>query len=274
MSSTEPTTPSCPVCKGTGYDQEGCSCLTCHGSCKAPAPGGETPNPWEDFPPGGTHGIPLMTLEEKKKLLPGYVPPEPVRHGFIPTPQPTPAQPDAATPTPRTDADGERVVANACLLRLFRNEYRESSDRHNDALYAKDYVTELDRELATAIARLATEKYEHAATLRQRDEFHAQLKAAEKTVAEIRTKFDAHLLLPAEQGYAHLRAERDEACRANASLLDGIDVVRAERDRLKAALESIVRFFPPGGVIIPSVAATRVLEMHAIALAAMQGDGK
>jgi len=52
------------------------------------------------------------------------------------------------TSTPRTDDD--RIAANAALLRLFKNQYRESSDRHSDALFARDYVGTLERELTQA----------------------------------------------------------------------------------------------------------------------------
>ena len=38
----------------------------------------------------------------------------------------------------------ERTAANAALLRLFKNEYRESSDRHSDALLVRDYVNALE----------------------------------------------------------------------------------------------------------------------------------
>jgi hypothetical protein len=55
-------------------------------------------------------------------------------------------------PTPRT-VSGERIAANAALLRLFKNTYRESSDRHSDSLFVRDYVEGLERELATANAR-------------------------------------------------------------------------------------------------------------------------
>lgn len=37
----------------------------------------------------------------------------------------------------------ERIAANAALLRLFKNEYRESSDRHSDALLVREYVDAL-----------------------------------------------------------------------------------------------------------------------------------
>ena len=40
----------------------------------------------------------------------------------------------------------ERISANAALLRLFKNEYRESSDRHSDALFVRDWCEALERD--------------------------------------------------------------------------------------------------------------------------------
>ncbi len=42
----------------------------------------------------------------------------------------------------------DRIAANAALLRLFKNEYRESSDRHSDALFAREYVGAMEAENA------------------------------------------------------------------------------------------------------------------------------
>lgn len=52
-------------------------------------------------------------------------------------------------PTPRIFT-GETIAVNAALLRLFKNEYRKSSDRHSDALLARDYVGDLTTRLAQA----------------------------------------------------------------------------------------------------------------------------
>ena len=42
----------------------------------------------------------------------------------------------------------DRITANAAVLRLFKNEYRESGDRHSDALYLRDYFSTVEHELA------------------------------------------------------------------------------------------------------------------------------
>ncbi len=40
----------------------------------------------------------------------------------------------------------DRIAANAALLRLFKNQYRESSDRHSDALFVRDHFDVLEAE--------------------------------------------------------------------------------------------------------------------------------
>lgn len=52
-----------------------------------------------------------------------------------------------------SDQLDDRISADAALLRLFKNEYRESSDRHNDALFARDYVAALEGNCAALQAR-------------------------------------------------------------------------------------------------------------------------
>lgn len=42
----------------------------------------------------------------------------------------------------------EHIAIKAALLRLFKNEYRDSGDRHSDALFAKDGYEAIGRELA------------------------------------------------------------------------------------------------------------------------------
>lgn len=40
----------------------------------------------------------------------------------------------------------QTVIVNAAALRLFKNEYRESSDRHSDALLVTERLNELTTE--------------------------------------------------------------------------------------------------------------------------------
>ncbi len=61
--------------------------------------------------------------------------------------------PTAPLPTVAPHLDGERIAAKAALLRLFKGEYRESSDRHSDSLLAKDYMEVLE----AALTQLAGE---------------------------------------------------------------------------------------------------------------------
>lgn len=68
-------------------------------------------------------------------------------------------------------ATDDRIAANAALLRLFRNEYRESSDRHSDALFARDYfgIVEADKsKLRAALER----RNKDASILRKLHEEH------------------------------------------------------------------------------------------------------
>ncbi len=65
----------------------------------------------------------------------------------------------------------DRIAANAALLRLFKNEYRESSDRHSDSLFARDYLATLEAEivkLRTALER----RNKDASVLRKLHEEH------------------------------------------------------------------------------------------------------
>lgn len=63
--------------------------------------------------------------------------------------------------------DDQRILANAALLRLFKNEYRESGDRHSDALYVREYVQELEQRAQRAEEALAYsgDRAERAAVL-------------------------------------------------------------------------------------------------------------
>src|SRR5580658_6256758 len=36
------------------------------------------------------------------------------------------------------ESEGERIALNAAMLRLFKGQYRNSVDRHSDALFVKD----------------------------------------------------------------------------------------------------------------------------------------
>jgi hypothetical protein len=65
----------------------------------------------------------------------------------------------------------ERIAANAALLRLFKNEYRESADRHSDVLFVRDYFGTF--EMQTAKLRAALERRnKDASVLRKLHEEH------------------------------------------------------------------------------------------------------
>ena len=47
---------------------------------------------------------------------------------------------------------GEEIALNAAMLRLFKGEYRDSGDRHSDALFVKEGLEQALADLAAARA--------------------------------------------------------------------------------------------------------------------------
>ncbi len=94
----------------------------------------------------------------------------------------TPPCPHATPDVKHSMPAGERIALNAAMLRLFKNEYRESSDRHSDALFVRDG-------LEVALEEIYNLKRELA--LSQQD--YRLLMADLKLVAEARTQLTRDL---------------------------------------------------------------------------------
>lgn len=108
----------------------------------------------------------------------------------------TPTPPEPAK-TPRTDENilstgktvtisTERIVTNAAALRLFRGEYRNSGDRHNDALIVRERLEQLEEDLTVSAAKVKELEADIALFRQQRDD-------SEKGLLDIATKYaDLH----------------------------------------------------------------------------------
>jgi len=151
-----------------------------------------------------------------------------------------PPAPDAGTPS-------ERIVANAALLRLFKNEYHNSGDRHSDAMFARDYIAQLETELNAARAEVEKERHgtnvfiQECAKLRAEIERLTNLKeSAEKYAAEFRKERDG-----AQSSLNRLHGEfsafRDHAWEQQASLRLRLDASRPTAAQVEACANLAAR---------------------------------
>ncbi len=130
----------------------------------------------------------------------------------------TPPCPNATPDVKHSMPAGERIALNAAMLRLFKNEHRESSDRHSDALFVRDG-------LEVALEEIYNLKRELA--LSQQD--YRLLMADLKLVAEARTQLTRQL--------AAVTTERDGLLRLIANDSDALAAAKLNADALAGALE-------------------------------------
>ncbi len=130
--------------------------------------------------------------------------------------------PTAPLPTVAPHLDGERIAAKAALLRLFKGEYRESSDRHSDSLLAKDYMEVLE----AALTQLAGEVERLKVWEKDRTDQRNTAQAEADRIAEISHERWQELtdlrqkLAASERECVRLKEERDRAVIGSSNMLD------------------------------------------------------
>jgi regulator of replication initiation timing len=106
-----------------------------------------------------------------------------------------------------TEHDMELVTVNAALLRLFKGEYRNSGDRHNDSLFVRDHLLlwhAQSTRLAEVEKELRGQFSPNGALARENEDLRRRLLAAEEVQQALATRSTL-----AEQKLAEVGVERD-----------------------------------------------------------------
>jgi hypothetical protein len=112
---------------------------------------------------------------------------------------------------------GDRIARNAAMLRLFKNEYRDSGDRHSDALFVKEGLELKDAELTALRQRLAAVERERDAYLAELTESGAR-PANEKRGIMILVNMIGEQKIRADKAESDLSASRTLAGRLRTGL--------------------------------------------------------
>jgi hypothetical protein len=100
-----------------------------------------------------------------------------------------------------SEAIGERIALNAAMLRLFKGEYRDSGDRHSDALFVKDG-------LEAALIETANLRRELEAATKERDDALKELRPVEKYVQTLTNRVPIDVVLQVVRTCAILGHEK------------------------------------------------------------------
>ena len=86
---------------------------------------------------------------------------------------------------------GEEIALNAAMLRLFKGEYRDSGDRHSDALFVKEGLEQALADLAAARAEAERAKAELKATREYAETSDGQSDLRLQTILDLERKLAA-----------------------------------------------------------------------------------